>query len=102
MSMNSFILSNKFQVYLCECVQPKEGSPEEEANKTLDSHNHNASMMTYSDCEEDDVIPMSNVVNKRTYKATVNFDSNQKGKIFEFESSLVDPYVIIYYFFSIY
>ncbi|XP_061357001.1 axial regulator YABBY 4 [Gastrolobium bilobum] len=43
-------------------LEPKEGSPEEDANKTLKSHS--ASMMTYSDCEEDDVIPMSNVVNK--------------------------------------
>ncbi|KAF7829344.1 axial regulator YABBY 4 [Senna tora] len=45
-------------------LQPREGSPEEEANKTLDSHNHNASMMTNSDCEEEDVIPMNSVVNK--------------------------------------
>ncbi|XP_054775901.1 axial regulator YABBY 4-like [Prosopis cineraria] len=46
-------------------LQPKEGSPEEEASKTLDSHNHNGSMMTYSDCEEEgDAIPMSIVVNK--------------------------------------
>ncbi|KAG5048679.1 hypothetical protein JHK85_009782 [Glycine max] len=45
-------------------LQPKESSPEEDANKTLNSHS--ASMMTYSDCEEEDVIPMSHhVVNKR-------------------------------------
>ncbi|KAH1253222.1 Axial regulator YABBY 4 [Glycine max] len=44
-------------------LQPKESSPEEDANKTLNSHS--ASMMTYSDCEEEDVIPMSHhVVNK--------------------------------------
>ncbi|XP_028770277.1 axial regulator YABBY 4-like [Neltuma alba] len=46
-------------------LQPKEGSPEEEANKTLDSHNHNGgSMMTCSDCEEEDAIPMSIVAHK--------------------------------------
>ncbi|KAL5190384.1 Axial regulator YABBY 4 [Glycine soja] len=44
-------------------LEPKESSPEEDANKTLNSHS--ASMMTYSDCEEEDVIPMSHhVVNK--------------------------------------
>ncbi|KAJ1399490.1 YABBY protein [Sesbania bispinosa] len=43
-------------------LEPKESSPEEDANKTLNSHS--ASMMTYSDCEEEDVIPMNNVVNK--------------------------------------
>ncbi|OIW10577.1 hypothetical protein TanjilG_15949 [Lupinus angustifolius] len=41
---------------------PKESSPEEDINKTLNSYN--ASMMTYSDCEEEDVIPINNVVNK--------------------------------------
>jgi len=44
--------------------QKESSSPEEDANKTLNS-NTSASMMTYSDCEEDDVIPISNVVNKR-------------------------------------
>ncbi|KAH1264342.1 Axial regulator YABBY 4 [Glycine max] len=43
-------------------LQPKESSSEQDANKTL--KRHNASMMTYSDCEEEDAIPMSNVVNK--------------------------------------
>ncbi|KAG5031219.1 hypothetical protein AAZX31_06G092400 [Glycine max] len=44
-------------------LEPKESSPEEDANKTLNSHS--ASMMTYSDCEEEDIIPMSHhVVNK--------------------------------------
>ncbi|XP_028228386.1 axial regulator YABBY 4-like isoform X2 [Glycine soja] len=44
-------------------LEPKESSPEADANKTLNSHS--ASMMTYSDCEEEDVIPMSHhVVNK--------------------------------------
>ncbi|XP_028229172.1 axial regulator YABBY 4-like isoform X1 [Glycine soja] len=43
-------------------LEPKESSSEQDANKTL--KRHNASMMTYSDCEEEDVIPMSNVVNK--------------------------------------
>ncbi|KAE9613371.1 putative transcription factor C2C2-YABBY family [Lupinus albus] len=44
-------------------LEPKEASPEEDINKTLNSYN--ASMMTYSDCEEEDVIPINNVVNKR-------------------------------------
>ncbi|KAG5087668.1 hypothetical protein JHK86_000280 [Glycine max] len=43
-------------------LEPKESSSEQDANKTL--KRHNASMMTYSDCEEEDAIPMSNVVNK--------------------------------------
>ncbi|KAF1872780.1 hypothetical protein Lal_00015868 [Lupinus albus] len=43
-------------------LEPKEASPEEDINKTLNSYN--ASMMTYSDCEEEDVIPINNVVNK--------------------------------------
>ncbi|CAJ1931438.1 unnamed protein product [Sphenostylis stenocarpa] len=43
-------------------LEPKESSPEQDANKTLNSHS--ASLMTYSDCEEEDVIPMSNIVNK--------------------------------------
>ncbi|XP_019422932.1 PREDICTED: axial regulator YABBY 4-like isoform X1 [Lupinus angustifolius] len=43
-------------------LEPKECSPEEDMNKTL--NNSNASMMTYSDCEEEDVIPINNVVNK--------------------------------------
>nr|KYP66153.1 Axial regulator YABBY 4 [Cajanus cajan] len=43
-------------------LEPKESSQEEDANKTLNSHS--ASLMTYSDCEEEDVIPISNVVNK--------------------------------------
>ncbi|KAI9125318.1 hypothetical protein K1719_003934 [Acacia pycnantha] len=46
-------------------LQPKEESPEEEANKTFESHNHNGkSIMTYSDCEEEDAIPMSIVASK--------------------------------------
>ncbi|XP_052725647.1 axial regulator YABBY 4 isoform X2 [Vigna angularis] len=43
-------------------LEPKESSPEQDANKTLNSHS--ASLMTYSDCEEEDLIPMSNIVNK--------------------------------------
>nr|XP_007157432.1 hypothetical protein PHAVU_002G069700g [Phaseolus vulgaris]ESW29426.1 hypothetical protein PHAVU_002G069700g [Phaseolus vulgaris] len=43
-------------------LEPKESSPEQDANKTLNSHS--ASLMTFSDCEEEDVIPMSNIVNK--------------------------------------
>lgn len=46
-------------------LQPKESSAEEDANMTFNSHS-GASMMTYSDCEEEDLIPMSNFVNKRT------------------------------------
>ncbi|KAJ1404920.1 YABBY protein [Sesbania bispinosa] len=42
--------------------EPKEGSSEEDANMTLNSHN--ATMMTYSDFEEENVIQMTNVVNK--------------------------------------
>lgn len=53
-------------------LQPKESSsPDEDANKALNSHTSAASMMTYSDCEEEDVIPTSNVVNKRMYKAMI-------------------------------
>ncbi|KAK7407246.1 hypothetical protein VNO78_08986 [Psophocarpus tetragonolobus] len=43
-------------------LEPKEAGSDEDVNKTLNSHN--ASMMTYSDCEEEDAIPMSNFVNK--------------------------------------
>ncbi|XP_014520419.1 axial regulator YABBY 4 isoform X2 [Vigna radiata var. radiata] len=43
-------------------LEPKESSPEQDANRTLNSHS--ASLMTYSDCEEEDLIPMSNIVNK--------------------------------------
>ncbi|RDX83769.1 Axial regulator YABBY 4, partial [Mucuna pruriens] len=43
-------------------VEPKEGNSEDGANKTL--NNYNASIMTYSDCEEENVTQMTNVVNK--------------------------------------
>lgn len=58
-------------------LQPKESSQEEDANKCLNSNS--ASMMTYSDCEEDDVIPISNVVNKRMMQPyIINFMSLKK------------------------
>lgn len=62
-SFIGFLTLNAFVIV--STLQPKEGSPEEDRNKTLNSYN--ASMMTYSDCEEEDIIPMSNVVNKRTF-----------------------------------
>ncbi|KAJ7953593.1 axial regulator YABBY 4 [Quillaja saponaria] len=40
----------------------EEANPEEDAEKAL--QNHNTSMLTSSDCEEEDIIPMSNIVNK--------------------------------------
>jgi len=45
-------------------LQPNEGSSEDGANKTLKSYN--ASRMTYSDCEEENMPQISSVVNKRT------------------------------------
>ncbi|TKY58662.1 Axial regulator YABBY 4 [Spatholobus suberectus] len=43
-------------------VEPKEGSSEDGANKTLNSYN--APITIYSDCEEENVTQMNNVVNK--------------------------------------
>ncbi|KAI4328214.1 hypothetical protein L6164_020586 [Bauhinia variegata] len=43
-------------------LEPKERSPEEDMNKTLE--NQSATMVTYSDCEEEDVTPLVNIVNK--------------------------------------
>ncbi|KAL5145260.1 Axial regulator YABBY 4 [Glycine soja] len=61
LSFIGFLTQNAFVIV--SALQPKESSPEEDANKTLNSHS--ASMMTYSDCEEEDIIPMSHhVVNK--------------------------------------
>ncbi|KAK7252383.1 hypothetical protein RIF29_36285 [Crotalaria pallida] len=45
-------------------LEPKEGSPEEDTNKTLNNYNNASMMSTHSDYEEEDVIPMNNVVNK--------------------------------------
>ncbi|KAI4314349.1 hypothetical protein L6164_027266 [Bauhinia variegata] len=42
-------------------LEPKERSPED-ANKTSESQN--ATMVTNSDCEEEEIIPMINIVNK--------------------------------------
>ncbi|KAK2374451.1 hypothetical protein P8452_47077 [Trifolium repens] len=47
---------------LTHLEQKESSSPDEDANKGL--NNNSSSMMTYSDCEEDDVIPITNVVNK--------------------------------------
>ena len=55
LSFIGFLTQNAFVIV--SALQPKESSPEEDANKTLNSHS--ASMMTYSDCEEEDVIPMN-------------------------------------------
>jgi len=62
LSFIGFLTQNAFVIV--SVVQPKESSPEEDANKTL--NNHSVSMMTYSHCEEEDIIQMSHhVVNKR-------------------------------------
>jgi len=60
-----FLSEKAFVIAVFTLLQPKESSPEQhDGNKTLNSHS--ASLMTYSDCEEEDLIPMSNIVNKRT------------------------------------
>ncbi|WVY99038.1 hypothetical protein V8G54_031189 [Vigna mungo] len=56
----------------CICIvftllQPRESSPEQDANKTLNSHS--ASLITYSDCEEEDLIPMTQEMRQRTPSA---------------------------------
>ncbi|KAK7317630.1 hypothetical protein RJT34_02027 [Clitoria ternatea] len=45
-------------------LEPKEGSSEEGANTTLNSHNASSMKNYYSDCEEEIVTQITNVVNK--------------------------------------
>ncbi|KAH1194201.1 Axial regulator YABBY 4 [Glycine max] len=68
LSFIGFLTQNAFVIV--SVVQPKESSPEEDANKTL--NNHSVSMMTYSHCEEEDIIQMSHhVVNKLYYREEI-------------------------------
>lgn len=47
-------------------LQPKEGASDDGANKSLNSYNNASIITTNSDCEEENVTQISNVVHKRT------------------------------------